>query len=210
MYVIPQNASVLFPQTKKQAVQQLKLVEYAGRNCYRSLPRITDDSYISFIRSLIKNGHESPLEFAQFSVQLRTSRDVLAELTRHRLASFAVESQRYVDESADGGICFILPERYNKDDKATSVWEASMKLAEEEYAQLLSLGWSKQDARKVLPNSTACHIVMNANLREWLHIFDLRRSSAAYPEMRALMNLVYREFNSLYGDILIGENHDEV
>lgn len=208
MYVVPQKATVLFPETKEQAVQQLKLVEYAGRNCYRSHDRITDKSYVPFIQALIKNGHESPLEFAQFSVKLLTSRDVLAELTRHRLASFAVESQRYVDENGDGGIHFILPQAFKKDDKATSIWEASMKLAEDEYIQLLRLGWNKQDARKVLPNSTACNIVMTANLREWLHIFDLRRSSAAYPEMRVLMNLIYREFNNLYGDIMIGEEYD--
>ena len=48
------------------------------------------------MRSLIRRGHLAPLEFADMSVELVTSRDVMAELTRHRLASFCIESQRYV------------------------------------------------------------------------------------------------------------------
>ena len=53
------------------------------------------------------------------------------------------------------------------------------------YHKLLECGWLSQDARKVLPNSTATKIVMKANLREWRHIFALRTSPAAYPEIRA-------------------------
>lgn len=66
----------------------LRQIEYAGRNCYRSHDKITDNSAPVFVRSLIRRGHLAPLEFADMSVELVTSRDVMAELTRHRLGQF--------------------------------------------------------------------------------------------------------------------------
>ena len=115
-------------------------------------------------------------------VELTTSRDVMAELTRHRLASFCVESQRYVN--MQGEIAFIQPECYKPGDTASAIWRMKMIEAEDTYHKLLENDWPPQDARKVLPNSTATRIVMKANLREWRHIFSLRTSPAAYPEIR--------------------------
>jgi thymidylate synthase (FAD) len=116
------------------------------------------------------------------TVELITSRDVMAEITRHRLASFAIESQRYV--CMKGEISFIQPECYIPGDTASAIWRMTMAEAERVYHKLLENGWLSQDARKVLPNSTATRIVMKANLREWRHIFGLRTSPAAYPEIR--------------------------
>ena len=101
------------------------------------------------------------------SVELVTSRDVMAELTRHRLASFCIESQRYV--CMNGEIAFILPRFYRKSDEASEFWEFCMSDAEQSYHFLLEKGLKPEDARKILPNSTATHIVMKANIREWRH-----------------------------------------
>ena len=133
-------------------------------------------------------------------VRLVTSRDVMAELTRHRLASFAIESQRYVNESDDGEIRFIKPVFYvpfdpdynyadgnNMAYNASRTWDDAMTLAEDAYNRMIALGMRNEDARKVLPNSTATTIFMDVNLRELLHIYDLRSAKAAYPEMRCLM-----------------------
>ena len=158
----------------------LRRIEYAGRNCYQSHHKITDTSAPRFVRSLIKRGHHAPLEFADMTVELITSRDVMAELTRHRLASFCIESQRYVNLS--GEISFIRPLFYKEDDKASDFWLNCMKDAEDSYHFLQECGLLPQDARKILPNSTAVRIVMKANLREWRHVFALRTSPAAYPE----------------------------
>lgn len=117
------------------------------------------------------------------SVELVTSRDVMAEITRHRLASFCIESQRYV--CLTGDIAFIEPECHKSGDTASAIWRIAMGEAERTYHKLLECGWLPQDARKVLPNSTATRIVMKANLREWRHIFALRTGPAAYPEIRA-------------------------
>ncbi len=107
----------------------------------------------------------------------------MAEITRHRLSSFAIESQRYV--CMKGEIDFIQPECFISGDTASAIWRIAMGEAERTYHKLLECGWLSQDARKVLPNSTATKIVTKANLREWRHIFALRTSPAAYPEIRA-------------------------
>lgn len=149
---------------------------------------MTDSSAPDFVRSLIRRGHLSPLEFANMTVELITSRDVMAELTRHRLASFCIESQRYV--RMKDGIGFIRPLFAASSASAFTLWEQSMFHAEQAYLSLLNSGLPAQDARKVLPNSTATCIVMKANVREWRHIFSLRLDKQAYPEMRQLMRLL--------------------
>lgn len=106
----------------------------------------------------------------------------MAEITRHRLASFCIESQRYV--SMDGEIAFVHPLCCENDDEIDEYWRSCMKCAEANYRHMLGTGCKPQDARKVLPNSTATRIVMKANLRQWRHIFALRTAKAAYPEMR--------------------------
>ena len=166
----------------------LRQIEYAGRNCYRSHDKITDDSAPAFVRSLIRRGHLAPLEFADMSVELVTSRDVMAKLTRHRLANFCIESQRYV--CMNGEIAFIQPCFYRESDEASEFWEFCMSDAEQSYHFLLEKGLKPEDARKILPNSTATHIVMKANIREWRHIFSLRLGKGVYPEMRELMKLL--------------------
>ena len=188
MKIIRQSAKL---QTPENGLDALRQIEYAGRNCYRSHGKITDDSAPAFVRSLIRRGHLAPLEFADMSVELVTSRDVMAELTRHRLASFCIESQRYV--CMNGEIAFILPRFYRESDEASEFWEFCMSDAEQSYHFLLEKGLKPEDARKILPNSTATHIVMKANIREWRHIFSLRLEKGVYPEMRELMELLQKE-----------------
>ena len=215
MRIIDQSVKIIYPRTLAEGVQELKRIETAGRNCWQSEGKTTATSYRQFIDNLIKRGHESPLEFGTIMFDIMTSRDVLAEITRHRLASFAVESQRYVNENkADGGIRFIKPLfyvpfdysfKYNDDSdleyaveyQASRKWEDSMECAEDAYNQLIELGVKNQDARKVLPNSTACRIMMQVNFRELRHIYALRSSPAAYPEMRELMRLLKIEVDKV-------------
>ena len=216
MNLINQSVRVVYPSTPEEGINELKRIEIAGRNCWRSEDKITEDSYKTFINNLRKRGHESPLEFGEIMFEFVTSRDVLAEITRHRLASFAVESQRYVNESKDdGGIKFIMPMFYMPYDEYywnkvydegmprniayewSREWEYAMEMAENAYNRMITMGMRNQDARKVLPNSTACTIMMKVNIRELIHIYALRSSPAAYPEMRELMRLLKIEVDKV-------------
>lgn len=215
MILADQSATILKPSDQQGGISCAKAIEYAARNCYASQDKITDDSYLRMLRSLIDRGHEAPVEFADMTVDLTTSRAVLAEITRHRMSSFCVESQRYIQEAKTGDITFIKPDWYNEDeeDDMSAMWHSSMRMAEIAYKNLINTGAKPEEAREVLPNSTACRIIMKANLREWRHIFDLRCSTAAYPPMRALMrnlltqahNLIPVVFDDLYDKYIVEE-----
>ena len=188
MQIISQSSRILSPE---DGLEALKAVEYAGRTCYRSAQAIAPDSAPAFVARLIAREHLSPLEFAGMTVELTTSRDVMAELTRHRLSSFCVESQRFVD--AGGDIQFIRPENIRPGTEAFEIWREHMLACERAYARLRVLDMPPQDARKVLPNSAATHMTVRANLRQWRHIFALRTAPGVYPEMRALMGALLKQ-----------------
>lgn len=217
MRIIDQSVRVFYPRSLEDGINEFKDIELAGRNCWQSDGKINVNSYRTFLDNLRKRGHESPIEFGTIKLDMMTSRDVMAELTRHRLASFCIESQRYVNESKnDGGIKFIRPMFYQPFDpnykydanrrntfyEASRKWEDAMELAEDAYNQLIDMGMRNEDARKVLPNSTACRIMMKVNLRELLHIYSLRSSPAAYPEMRRLMALMKPEVDKVFPGFL--------
>jgi len=166
----------------------LEIIEAAGRTCYKSESAITENSAKKFVEMIIKRGHESVLEHASASVRFITNRGVTHELVRHRLCVFSQESTRYV--KYDGGMEFIKPVwRINStyDREAHRHWVMAMESSERYYQRLLDMGWRPEQAREVLPNSLKTEIVVTANLREWKHIFTLRTSKAAHPQIRELM-----------------------
>ena len=186
--------------------EDMKLIEAAGRVCYKSEERITDTSFVDFIESIVRRGHESVLEHSMLTVRFICDRGVSHELVRHRLASFSQESTRYCNYGGD--VTFILPSylqvgssiwhnpeyddvtstlTQNIDVNKFSIWYNAMKEAEIAYVKMLQWGCSAQEARAVLPSSTKTEVVMTTNLREWRHILKLRTSKAAHPQMREIM-----------------------
>lgn len=80
------------------------------------------------------------------------------------------------------------------------VWAALLYGSERAYMALLDLGWKPEQARSVLPNSLKTEITVTANLREWIHIFELRvigTTGKPHPQMREIMSWVLREFATL-------------
>lgn len=79
-------------------------------------------------------------------------------------------------------------------DEATELWMVATLSAEAQYQDLREAGWQPQQARSVLPNSLKTEIVVQANTREWMHIFHQRTAKAAHPQMRELMVPLAAEF----------------
>ena len=169
-------------ETPIDGAEILKRIEKAGRTCYKSEDRITEESAEAFVRMLIERGHESVLEHESITVRFVCDRGISHEIVRHRLASYSQESQRYVRYNGD--IEFINPRMPNA--KAYEAWQELCERAEETYKELLSHGVQPQQARSVLPNSVKTELVMTANLREWRHFLKLRTAKAANPQMREL------------------------
>lgn len=169
--------------------QMLKRIEIAGRTCYKSEDRITDESAKVFVRKLIERGHESVLEHESITVRFICDRGVSHEIVRHRIASFSQESTRYCNYSGNrfgNQITFIKPCFLEEGTGGYKLWKQAMFVAEKEYFELLNWGCTPQEARSVLPNSTKTEVVMTANLREWRHFLKLRTATAAHPQMREL------------------------
>jgi len=175
----------------------LSLIEKAGRTCYKSEDKITEDSASRFLDSIMKKGHLSVIEHFSVTVRFVIDRGVSHELVRHRLCAFSQESTRYCNYK--GGVAFIIPPwvslmpgEYTEHDLSSVTgmshqWVLAMIWAEHFYKLLIDNKWSPQQARSVLPNSLKTEIVTTANLREWKHIFSLRCSKAAHPQMQEVM-----------------------
>jgi len=203
----------------------IQRIEKAGRTCYKSEKKITNDSAEEFVKMIIKRGHESVLEHEKVSVRIICDRGVSHELVRHRIASFSQESTRFCNYSKDkfgNQITFIIPCWLNLDegiylmledngvfdtpkgitpfnslDKDKLIYLSGIQETEIRYNELINLGWQPQQARSVLPNSLKTEIVITANLREWRLIFKQRTAEAAHPQMREMMIPMLKEFKIL-------------
>lgn len=158
-----------------------ELLEKAGRTCYQSHDKNPEE----FCRMIFRNGHHSVLEHVSCSLRIKTSRSVSHELVRHRLCSFSQESQRYVRYD---DIEFIIPEWFDLDNcpAASSEFVYFCDNVEQLYQTMLKNGLKPQEAREILPNCCATELVMTANLREWLHICNLRTGKGVYPQTKSL------------------------
>lgn len=166
-----------------------KIIEQAGRTCYKSEDRIDEGTEIEFILgTLIKRQHLSVLEHASATIRFVTDRGVTHEMVRHRLASFCQESTRYCNYGRDkfGGEISVIEPPF-KHSASSTVWDDAMQAAEAAYLELLTLGESPQIARSVLPTCLKAEIVMTCNFREWLHVFALRTATKAHPQIQEIM-----------------------
>ena len=177
-------------------------VALAAKLCYSEseLPELTENILAKdnskFISKLIEMGHLSPIEHASFTFTIEgVSRSFLAQITRHRIASFSVRSQRYVSEDSFN---FVIPPAI-EDLGAAAVarfkgqmdtimdwyrdWQAALGRGEK----------SNEDARFILPNACETKMVVTMNARELMHFFELRCCNRAQWEIRNVAWLMFEE-----------------
>lgn len=205
MNIVNAKAVILSPDMDNPNVAKelYKKLELAGRTCYKSEDKITDESAAAFVKNCIERGHEAMIEHASMTVKFIVDRGVSHELVRHRLASFAQESTRYCNYSKDkfGNEITVIEPIFFKDipeDRRREInmavsgkpvvmkgkltdhelayfhWNTGCSESENEYFGMLSYGATPQEARSVLPNSLKTEVIMTANMREWRHFFKLR------------------------------------
>ena len=182
-------------------MKELQHIERIGRVCYKSEDKITEDgeSAKKFVKMLINAHHEAMIEHSTLSVMFTVDRGVSHEMVRHRIASFAQESTRYVNYSKDkfGNEINVIDLKPGIEldrkmagmsaeviDEVLKEWEQAMLDAEKHYMRMIELGATAQIARSVLPNSTKTNIMITANYREWRNYFRLRTASDAHPQIR--------------------------
>lgn len=190
MKIILPSYQILTP-ISENGLEETKFIERVARTCYKSEGKISPDgeSAKKLVNSLIKSGHLAMLEHGHISVIFTCDRGVSHEIVRHRMASYAQESTRYCNYTKDAfgrEITVIKPLYLKEDTEAYDDWHDTCLMAEATYFDLISRGYSPQQARAVLPTSLKTEIVMTANYREWMHFFKLRCAPAAHPQIREL------------------------
>lgn len=193
-----------------------KTVAAAAKLCYSKsdistlMDGLTDEKVSNFLEKLSNLGHASPLEHASFTFGIEgVSRSFLAQISRHRIASFSVQSQRYVDmDNAD----HVVPkEIYDAGYSAVRLYEESVKnsfnnyneLKEELTKKYIAEGMkespakkkAQEDARYLLPEACCTRMIVTMNARELNHFFNLRCCNRASREIREvaeeMLKLVY-------------------
>lgn len=186
----------------------LKKVERAGRVCYKSEGNIKEGSAETFIRGILKRGHESVVEHGSITVRIVCDRGVTHEIVRHRIASYSQESTRYcnyANEKFGSQItCIDLASGFQydlndeKDRRKYEIWKKAMEEAERYYFDLLEAGARPEEARSILPNSLKTEIVVTMDIREWRHFIRLRGGHAAHPQIREITKMILEEFSRRY------------
>jgi thymidylate synthase (FAD) len=180
MIIVEQSAKLLSYTSEPEI-----LLERAGRTCYKSEDKITEQSAPKFVEMICQRNHESVLEHAVATIVFTTDRGITHELVRHRLCSYSQESTRYVNYYKKGEIRVVKP--LDMTDAQYNIWHMAMIAAESMYNQMMDLGAKPEVARDVLPTCTASDIVVTANFRQWKHIIKLRTAKAAHPKIRLLI-----------------------
>lgn len=269
-----------------------KMIELAGRTCYKSEDKITENSAKEFVDRMIKLGHGAMLEHGtiyltidgedpnlskiqsnphtkvnlvpyevltegnytiSYKAYITTNLRVLVEnnlkellcyqveptehhekritakficdratanqFVRHRVFSFAQESQRYCNYNKDkfnNELTFIKPTWLNIPTGDYTYWDGdwcdidNMKIqlpsdngvadnflwclnnAGMQYRLLINKGLKPQEARGVLPNATKTELVMTGFESDWEGFFRLRCSGAAHPDAKKLADELYK------------------
>ena len=155
---------------------------------------IWEDKDLRPLGRVLASGHESILEHAVYTFEVKgVSRALTHQLVRHRMASYAQQSQRYVDMSE---AVYIIPESIDKcltpatpDGCPLNIeYVNAIRKCEEVYRKLVDAGINPEDARYVLPNACTTNIVITMNARELRHFFALRCCERAQWEIRELAN----------------------
>ena len=161
-------------------------IEEAASNCYDSTP----SSEGKILKHCIKSGHTSVTEFLNFTFHIEgVSRSLLAQLTRHRHAGYAVRSQRYCDEN---GFKYVVPPsiRNNGDPDAMDGYIYFMNQCQQAYQALQALGVPNEDARYVLPNACETTLEVTMNLRALMNFMNERLCTCAQWEIRELARIM--------------------
>lgn len=172
-----------------------------GKMCYSNtelddmIHGVMEKDNSAMIRRIINSGHESVLEHVSFTFAITgVSRALLAQITRHRMASFSVRSQRYVNY--DKGFNYVIPPAIKKlGEDAVVEYRAQMEQMNkwyQEWTEKLGSGEkANEDARFVLPNACETSMLVTMNARELRHFFELRMCRRAQWEIRALATIMW-------------------
>ena len=189
-----------------------KMIELAGRTCYKSENNITKDSAKEFVDRMIKLGHGAMLEHGTIYLRIRETVNgnippamlYWRHLTNIKPTWLNIPTGDYT--YWDGDWCDIdnMKIQLPSDNGIADNFLWCLNNAGMQYRLLINKGLKPQEARAILPNATKTELVMTGFESDWEHFFELRCSGAAHPdarkladELKSLMNVKNIELNSV-------------
>ena len=189
----------------------MRNIERACRTCYRSEGKITEESYKTLLKNCITRGHESELEHEKITVRMYCDLGVYKDLTRHRIASFSIESTRYCNygkDKFDNELKIIKPCNIEEESKIYENWKNACEEIEKNYMEMSKEGALPDQLRMILPHSIGAEVTMTANIREWKHILALRASKHTHPSIRQLLIPLLLHFKTIMPEIFDEVEYD--
>ncbi len=199
---------IAYTPNPEQVVAAAAKLCYAKSDIQGLLDKQTPERTAAFIEHLASLGHESPIEHVSFTFGIEgVSRALLAQITRHRIASYSVQSQRYVEKA---GFEYIMPPEIEGVPEAEALFREEMAHDAEVYGKLREILLKKhtadniaagmnekdaafaagkkanEDARFVLPNACDTRMIVTMNARSLYNFFRQRCCTRAQWEIRAL------------------------
>jgi thymidylate synthase (FAD) len=163
------------------------------------LDKSSDKELKTILDHVVKLGHTSVIEHTSFTFAISdVSRSLTHQLVRHRIASYAQQSQRYVNLNEPN---YVTPPKIEKSKKMKKAYDKIMENIWTEYNKLLKLDIPAEDARYVLPNATCTNIIVTMNARSLLNFFELRCCQHAQWEIRKLANKMLQEVKKVAPNI---------
>jgi len=155
------------------------------------LEKAPEKNLNAVLKEVLKMGHTSVIEHTNFSFTISdVSRSLTHQLVRHRIASYAQQSQRYVDFKEPN---YVTPPKISKDKKMKKAYDDTMEIIWKEYNKLLEKGIPAEDCRFILPNAACTNIIVTMNARSLQNFFELRCCLHAQWEIRQLANKMLTE-----------------
>jgi thymidylate synthase (FAD) len=159
------------------------------------LDKTSDKELDTILKQVLNLGHTSVIEHTNFTFAISdVSRSLTHQLVRHRIASYAQQSQRYVDFKEP---CYVTPPKIEKNKEMKKAYDITMENIWKEYNKLLGMGIPAEDARFVLPNAACTNIIVTMNARSLMNFFELRCCLHAQWEIRQLANKMLTEVKKI-------------
>lgn len=170
----------------------LKTIYTACRTCYSADYPINiweadadEEKMLKLIKKVLASGHHSTIEHCHYVFTISgVSRACTHQFVRHRLMSFSQKSQRYVTEK--GQFEYITPNTIKKAGLEAE-YDSFMAKTAEFYEKMISHGIPSEDARFILPNAATSSLVASLNLREMIHLANIRLCTNAQHEIRVMV-----------------------
>jgi thymidylate synthase (FAD) len=159
------------------------------------LDKTSDKELKNILKQVLNFGHTSVIEHTSFTFAISdVSRSLTHQLVRHRIASYAQQSQRYFNLNEPN---YVTPPKIEKNKNMKKAYDETMKNIWNQYNSLLEMGIPAEDTRYILPNAACTNIMVTMNARSLLNFFELRCCLHAQWEIRNLANKMLVEVKKI-------------